>query len=77
MQPGEYKIYLFDLVISKGSESDDNIAEAEPQEIDLHVEPNDNSAVSVNVENKTKGTSNYASYNSTNFLIVYFLLFIF
>ena len=77
MQPGEYKIYLFNLVISKDSEGDDNIAEGEPQEIDLHVEPNDNSAVSVNVENKTKGTSNYASYNSTNFLIVYFLLFIF
>ena len=77
MQPGEYKIYWFNLVISKDSEGDDNIAEGEPQEIDLHVEPNDNSAVSVNVENKTKGTSNYASYNSTNILIVYFLLFIF
>ena len=41
--------------------------QGETQEIDLHVEPKDNSAVSVNIENKTMGTSNYASFNSTNF----------
>ena len=56
---------MFNLVITRGSDTDNETREGDEEDIDLDVEREDNSAASA--RHKTQGTTNLCNFQFFNF----------
>ena len=56
---------MFNLVITRGSDTDNKTCEGDEEDIDLDVEREDNSAASA--RHKTQGTTNLCNFQFFNF----------